>query len=178
MSSNRTEYYKSYYQQNREKLLAQRKAYHAAHPLAGVWHTMMQRCGHQKGAHAKDLANYAGRGITVCEEWRHFKPFENWCLANGWQPGLQLDRVDNDGNYSPENCRFVTRSQNCLNRRNTVMFGGKPLAHWYDLMGHAEGVIYDRFRQRFRRGWPICRALFEPVHIENQPNPKANSQPR
>lgn len=188
------EYYKAYYQQNREKILIQKKAYRAknrekiraknkafreAHPLECVWTGMMQRCGHFKGGSAEDLARYAGRGITVCEEWRHLKPFENWCLANGWQPGLQIDRVDNDGNYCPENCRFVTRTQNVRNRRNTVMFGGKSLAHWYDTMGHTERVRYDTFLKRITSyHWPICRALFEPVHQTNHPNPKANSQPR
>lgn len=178
MSSNRTEYHKSYYQQNREKILAQRKAYRAAHPLCNVWINMMQRCGLHKGADPYKLSRYAARGVTVCPEWRHFKPFETWALANGWKKGLQLDRIDNDGPYSPENCRFVTPSQNSRNRRSTVMFGGKPLADWYDTMGHTEGLNHLTFLWRFRRGWPICRALFEPVHQTNHPNPKANSQPR
>lgn len=155
---------KAYYQQNREKIRAKKEAFRTVHPLADTWKSMMQRCGYHKGADAKTLARYAGRGITVCNEWRHFKPFENWCLANGWQPGLQLDRIDNDGPYSPENCRFVTRSQNQRNKRNTVMFGDKPVAHWYDTMGHAEGLRYKVFLTRLSRGWPICRALFEPVH--------------
>lgn len=168
-----------YYEAHREEILAKRKAYRAAHPLYVVWNAMMQRCGIFKGASAEVLAQYAERGITVCPEWRtSFKPFEAWAVANGYKPGLQLDRIDNNGNYCPENCRFVTPRENSLNKRNTVMFGDKPVAHWYDTMGHAKGLRYETFLIRLSRGWPICRALFEPVHQTNHPNPKANSQPR
>lgn len=63
-------------------------------------------------------AVYGARGITVCQEWREsFSTFEQWALQNGYGPGLQLDRIDNDLGYSPENCRFVTASENNRNKR-------------------------------------------------------------
>ncbi|RKZ94767.1 MAG: hypothetical protein DRQ46_09415 [Gammaproteobacteria bacterium] len=84
------------------------------HPLYKVWQKMIDRCENQK---AKDYSGYGGRGITVCERWHSIIVFHAWCTANGWKPGLQIDREENDGNYTPENCRFVTRTVNVNNRR-------------------------------------------------------------
>jgi hypothetical protein len=57
--------------------------------------------------------NYGGRGITMCEEWKSdFKKFYEWAMKNGWEEGLHLDRIDNDGNYEPNNCRFVEPKEN------------------------------------------------------------------
>ena len=62
--------------------------------------------------------HYGGRGITVCQEWRDsFRAFKQWALQNQYRDGLQLDRIDNDQGYSPENCRFVTASENQRNKR-------------------------------------------------------------
>lgn len=158
---------KAYYVKNREKVRAQTKAYRVAHPLRNVWTGMMVRCGHHKGASTRTLANYAGRGITVCEEWRHFKPFEEWALANGYRKGLQLDRIDNNGNYCPENCRFVTRSQNSRNRRDTILAAGIPLKTWYDAYKAKMdelGLTYHQVQQRFSKlGWSLEESLFTPL---------------
>ena len=157
----KTEYMKAYREKNREKI----KAYRAAHPLKTVWVGMMMRCGLHKGASTETLAWYAGRGITVCQEWRHFKPFEEWALANGWEKGLQIDRIDNDGNYSPDNCRFLTPSQNNRNRRDTILAAGIPLATWYDaykVKMDELGLTYKLVMDRFRRGWSLESALFTP----------------
>ena len=65
---------------------------------------------------------YGGRGIKICPEWDHPKghvAFISWALANGWAEGLQIDRADNNGGYSPENCRFVTLKENLKNREVT-----------------------------------------------------------
>ncbi|NOR27646.1 MAG: AP2 domain-containing protein [Lutibacter sp.] len=79
---------------------------------------MKQRCYYKKH---KDYHNYGGRGITVCDEWRKdFTKFYKWCLDNGYKKGLEIDRRNNDGNYSPDNCRFVTHQINSLNRRKRI----------------------------------------------------------
>jgi hypothetical protein len=58
------------------------------------------------------------RGIALCHEWKeNSAAFLDWGFANGWMHGLQIDRIDNDGNYSPDNCRFISPRKNCLNRR-------------------------------------------------------------
>jgi hypothetical protein len=91
------------------------------HPLYKVLHNMKQRCQNTKLLQFKD---YGGRGISVCEEWQDPSAFFNWALANGWKRGLQIDRKDNDGNYEPVNCRFVTPKENSNNRR-TIGSGGQ-----------------------------------------------------
>jgi len=83
------------------------------HPLYKVWVDMRQRCYNKNNTQYKD---WGGRGITVCEEWMSPKAFIDWALPL-WKKGLELDRTDNDGNYCPENCRFVTHAENSRNQR-------------------------------------------------------------
>lgn len=76
-----------------------------------VWVNMIRRCEHSNGKYYK---NYGGRGIKVCSEWHDAATFFKWALANGYKEGLTIDRVDNDGDYEPSNCQFLTRSENTL----------------------------------------------------------------
>ena len=85
--------------------------------LYNLWRTMIHRCENDKRAKYKD---YGARGICVCEEWHDVNTFMEWAFKNGYKEGLQLDRIDNDGNYEPSNCRWVTPKENSRNRRNTV----------------------------------------------------------
>lgn len=83
-----------------------------SHPLHIRWAGMKQRI--------KDplkRASYLDKNIIICEEWSNsFLSFYEWSIANGFKPELELDRIDNDGNYCPENCRWVSHQLNCLNR--------------------------------------------------------------
>ena len=84
------------------------------HPMYYRWKNMHRRYRDEK---QKDFKNYGGRGISVCKEWENFTNFAKWGLENGFSPELQIDRIDNDKGYSPENCRFVTSLVNNNNRR-------------------------------------------------------------
>lgn len=86
--------------------------------LRNIWYGMRQRCGHTRTNRPNYLANYIGRGITVCAEWQaSFDVFADWAMANGYESHLTIDRCDNDLGYSPGNCRWVTVGQNIRNRR-------------------------------------------------------------
>lgn len=91
----------------------------AYHPLTSVWANMKNRCYNTK---VKSYKDYGGRGIAVCDEWRdNFKTFYDWAIRNGWSKGLTIDREKNNGDYKPDNCRFVTRAVNNQNKRNNKL---------------------------------------------------------
>ena len=77
---------------------------------------MIQRCTNPNSTY---FPRYGGRGITVCHEWRTRNNFKEWALSHGYRNDLTIDRIDNDKGYSPDNCRWVTPSQNCCNRSTT-----------------------------------------------------------
>jgi hypothetical protein len=89
------------------------------HPIYIKWLGMKARCYNPNEA---GFCNYGGRGIYVCEEWKNSPlTFFDWALENGWRDGLEIDRIDNDGPYSPDNCRFATRHENNQNSRATKL---------------------------------------------------------
>ena len=84
--------------------------------LYHIWSGIKQRCSNKKSTRYK---YYGERGITICAEWSKFPPFSEWAAANNWESGLEIDRRDNNGPYSPANCRIVTSQVNSLNRSSS-----------------------------------------------------------
>lgn len=125
------------------------------HPIYNTWRGMIDRCYRPS---TRWYCNYGGRGIAVCSEWREAATFIAWALPK-WSKGAQIDRIDNDGDYTPVNCRFVTRTENCRNMRSNLLltFRGitQPISAWSEDTGITEGTI----RSRTRRGWTAEQAL-------------------
>ena len=123
----------------KRELIRERSTTHgcAHEPWYKTYARMMQRCGHWEGDDERNLRNYRDRGITVCEEWRNSpRAFGDWLLEHGWHKGLEIDRIDNNKGYSPENCGVVTRRDNLNNRRNTLMLNdGIALAMFCSSIG-------------------------------------------
>ena len=86
----------------------------SATKLYRLWESIKARCYNPK---RKDYNNYGGRGITICKEWFCFDAFKNWALENGYKEKLSIDRINNDGNYEPNNCRLANRNTQSTNQR-------------------------------------------------------------
>lgn len=126
-----------------------------------VYYDMLRRCYNPNDNHYKD---YGGRGIAVCSEWKNdCCAFYKWAKENGYKEGLQLDRMDNNGNYEPDNCHWVTPSENAYNKRNTrlVTYNGKTmtLLDWEKETGIPKVALADRI---YKYKWSIERALTQP----------------
>jgi hypothetical protein len=130
-----------------------------------VYRAMLQRC--YKPTHEADEKNYHGRGIRVCRQWREdYVSFRIWALANGYKPGLQIERTNNSGNYEPENCIWATRKVQMLNtRRNRrLVYMGKNLtiSQWSEITGINRMTI----TRRINRGWSVQKTLTKtPVRL-------------
>ena len=111
--------YKNMYCGRKECIYKPNKKYlsgkNSSHQLYKRYNAMMTRCYKEKH---KTYQGYGSRGIVVCDEWKNNYPnFFNWAINNGWKYGLSLDRKDPDKNYTPENCQWITVSENCASGR-------------------------------------------------------------
>lgn len=130
--------------------------------LYHIWRGMKSRCFNENNA---DYKRYGGRGITVCDEWENdFAVFRDWALCNGYSDDLSIDRIDVDGDYCPENCRWTDWSTQNKNRCSSinVEYNGKTvnLVDLADMVGIRYGTLYQRIHLY---GWPIDRAIKTPV---------------
>lgn len=132
-------------------------------PIYFRWRNMKSRCYNPND---RGYARYGGRGIKVCDHWLVYENFrEDWLRMGGDPDGTDIDRIDNDGDYCPENCRRVTHRVNVRNthRRREITWQGetKHYLEWAEVLG----INHDTLRSRvFRRKWPLERAMTEGVN--------------
>lgn len=137
--------------------------------LYGIWKDMKKRCNNPNKHTYK---YYGGRGIRICEEWDHsFAAFQEWALHSGYEQQLTIDRIDVNGNYCPENCRWTDWKTQCNNKRNSLYltYKGekKTIAEWENVTGLQAGTIYQRIK---KLGWNVERALETPPQKQNKKN--------
>ena len=136
--------------------------------LYRVWKSMKERCYLESYIRAN---RYSKRGIKVCNEWLYsYNNFKEWALNNGYNQSLRIDRIDNNGDYEPNNCRFVTNKDNCNNREITfkVNYNGEEVA-FMTLMDklNIEQRHYPAIRSRIKRGWEHNKAINTPIKNGN-----------
>lgn len=130
--------------------------------LYRIWKGIKQRC---LNANHKQYNDYGGRGITICDDWKNdYLSFYNWSIQNGYAENLTIDRIDNNGNYEPLNCRWVDRKiQNNNSRHNhLITYNGKTLtiSQWAELYN----LTYTCLKNRINRyKWSIEKALTTPM---------------
>lgn len=159
---------RAYHAANRETILPKLRAHYAANFLRGIWSSILDRCLNPKAAAFK---NYGGRGITVCERWRDsFEAFEADMMPT-YQQGLSIDRIDNNGPYAPENCRWATRKEQNRNRRDNVQIdtpqGPMGLAEAAERFGFERSALWSRYN----RGQPLFAPLRLPTQIDTPDGP-------
>lgn len=119
--------------------------------LHRIWQNMKRRCD-TPSVGCYDV--YGGRGIKVCEEWLHDYPaFRDWALANGYADDLSIDRIDPDGNYCPENCRWATTKEQSNNLRKNIVVEINKEKHTLAEWSRISGIKYLTLYQRYLRGW-------------------------
>ena len=113
-----------------------------------TWCSMKERCNTATNAAYKW---YGARGISICPEWTDFENFRDWAMSSGYNDNLTIERIDNNGDYCPKNCKWVTIQEQGKNKRNIIQFTingiTKPLFNWAEDYGVAPRTVYARYRR-------------------------------
>ena len=136
--------------------------------LYKAWTNMRNRCNWEKD---REYQHYGGRGITVCDEWQNsFEPFMKWALSHGYNDTLTIDRINVDGNYEPDNCRWITRKEQNNNMTSNVRLTYKGVTHNLTEWSQITGIKYQTLQGRIRRGWKVEDVLFRPISHDKYRN--------
>ncbi len=128
--------------------------------IYSIWRNMLNRC---KLKTNKAYTDYGARGIKVCEDWLKFEGFYNWAINNGYNEKLTIERINNNGNYEPNNCKWATMEEQGNNKRNNKIIDingiKKTFAKWCKEYNIKEYVV----RNRLKYGWATIEAFSIPV---------------
>lgn len=139
--------------------------------LYGIYNKMKCRCYNQNNPAYK---NYGNRGIKICKEWKQdFENFYNWSMNNGYKEGLSIDRIDNNGNYEPNNCRWVTDKEQANNKRNNhyITYNNEThtLTEWAQMLKISPSTIYRRINRKIPNNYLLYKGKI-PYKIEKESN--------
>lgn len=124
-----------------------------------TWHHMLERCNNPS---TRNYVGYGGRGIEVCAEWHTFEGFYKWAIKNGYTDKLTIDRIDNDGNYCPQNCRFISPAMQAGNKRTNRTIVANGCSHTVAQWARKMDIPYFTLLSRLNRGWDDERAVMTP----------------
>lgn len=156
---------------------------HSSERLYQVWHAMMARCYRPN---RKEYSNYGGRGISVCDEWHEYEEFKLWADSSGYDKdsigrSCTLDRIDVNGNYEPNNCRWVSLKEQHCNRRDSINITICGETANLKEFSRMYGVCYTTIRNRYHKHGADPCILLNPVdykkwlkeHSYEQRNPRS-----
>lgn len=125
--------------------------------MYNVWCAIKRRC---YNTHTKEYPRYGGRGISMCDEWRNsYESFKEWAVNNGYDDSLTIDRIDNDKDYTPDNCRFVTMREQCNNRSSNRVYTYNGETHNVTEWSEIVGIPANKIFCRLYNGWSFERAI-------------------
>lgn len=128
-----------------------------------IWQGMKQRTSNPNN---KSYARYGGRGISVCKKWREsYTNFRDWAFNNGYSDNLTIERIDVNGDYCPENCRWATAKEQCNNRRTNVLIEWNGKTQNIEQWSNETGIPYKVLHDRYKRYGIKPPELFEPVNL-------------
>ena len=121
--------------------------------LYRIWRNMRYRCNNPR---TTNFERYGGRGISVCKEWDNtedgFENFRDWALSHGYAENLTIDRINNDGNYEPENCKWSTELEQGGNKRNNINISLNGETHNAAEWSRRTGISAKCIRKRYKKG--------------------------
>lgn len=129
--------------------------------LRYIWHGMKRRCEDPKH---KGYESYGGRGITVCNEWRDYVTFARWAISHGYDDGLTIDRINNDGNYEPNNCRWVTIKEQLRNTRRNHLGTINGTTKTVTECAEEYGLDPNTVLTRMSKGMSLQESLLKKTH--------------
>lgn len=129
--------------------------------LRHIWQGIKNRCYNENELVYR---YYGGKGVKIQENWKDFLTFKSWAISNGYKDNLTIDRINPDGDYCEENCRWVSMKEQCNNRTNNVLIESngetKTLAQWAELSELTYKQVWHRYHYL---GWDIQKALYTPI---------------
>lgn len=130
-----------------------------------IWHSMIRRCENKSD---EAYANYGGRGIKVCDEWKDIRIFYSWALSSGYSSKLTIERINHNGNYEPSNCTWIPKAKQAANKRNNNLITANGETHYIQYWADRIGITTSSIRTRLKRGWSEEEAVTLPPDLHRK----------